>query len=65
MMKSVDAALLVIGKRRKALETAAGQMEDEVPDLAERVRLSRQEEEALANELDGMDVSSGGGMEFR
>lgn len=65
MMKSADAALLVIGKRRKALETAAGQMEDEVPDLAERVRLSRQEEEALANELDGMDVSSGGGMEFR
>ena len=52
-------------KRRKVLETAAGQMEEAVPDLTERVRLSCREEEELANEVDGIDVPDGGGMELR
>lgn len=50
-------------KRRKVLETAAGQIEEEVPDLAERVSLSCPEERELAHKLDGMDVPGEGGMD--
>ena len=38
---------------------------EEVPDLAERVSLSCQEERELAHKLNGMDVPGGGGMELR
>ena len=52
-------------KRRKALETASSQMEEEVPDLAERVSLSCQKERELANEPDTPDTPAEGGMELR
>ena len=40
-------------------------MEEEVPDLSERVSLSCQKERELANELDTSDTPAEGGMELR
>lgn len=65
VQETLDGDSPLTDKRRKALETAAGQMEEAVPDLTERVRLSCREEEALTNGLDGIDVPDGGGMELR
>ena len=45
--------------RRKALESAAGQIEEEVPDLAEKVRLSEAGEHELQVELERMDTFEG------
>lgn len=51
-------------ERRKALESAARQIEEEVPDLAERVGLSSRKELELARELEATDTPTEGGMEF-
>ncbi len=50
--------------RRKLLESAAGQIEDFVPDLDERVSLSCQKEQELARELDAADSPAEGWMEL-
>lgn len=51
-------------ERRKALESAARQIEEGVPDLAERVGLSSRKELELARELEATDTPTEGGMEF-
>lgn len=50
--------------RRKLLESAAGQIEDFVPDLDERVSLSCQKEQELAREQDAADSPAEGWMEL-
>nr|WP_325180346.1 hypothetical protein [uncultured Oscillibacter sp.] len=50
--------------RRKLLESAAGQIENFVPDLDERVSLSCQKEQELARELDAADSPAEGWMEL-
>ena len=51
--------------RRKALESAVSQIEEEVPNLSERVGLSSREEQELTHRLENMDAPGLDGMEFR
>ena len=46
-------------ERRKLLESAAGQIEEEVPDLAEKAGLSEAKEYEFQLKLEGMDAPSG------
>ena len=62
--ETLDGDGLLADERRKALESAARQIEEEVPNLAEQVRLSSRKEQELAHELDEIDTPTEGGMEF-
>ncbi len=61
---TLDGDIPLTDERRKALESAAGQIEKEVPNLAEQIRLSNRKEQELAHQLEAIDTPTEGGEKF-
>ena len=63
--ETLDGDIPLTDKRRKALESAAGQIEEGVPDLEERVAVSAGRERELGLQLDRANTLGGmGGVSF-
>ena len=63
--ETLDGDIPLTDERRKALESAAGQIEEEVPDLKERVAVSAGRERELGLQLDRTNTLEGmGGVSF-
>lgn len=60
--ETLEGDIPLTDERRKALESAAAQIEEGVPDLAERVKLSVQKEQELASSLDALDTPGESGL---
>lgn len=59
--ETLDGDIPLTDKRRKALESAAGQIEEGVPDLEERVAVSAGRERELGLQLDRANTLGGMG----
>ena len=54
--ETLEGDILLTDERRKALESAAGQIEEEVPDLKERITLARNREHASGLGMGGVSL---------
>ena len=54
--ETLEGDILLTDERRKALESAAGQIEEEVPDLKERITLARNREHASSLGMGGVSL---------
>ena len=54
--ETLDGDVPLTDERRKALESAAGQIEDEVTDLKERITLARNREHASGLGMGGVSL---------